>query len=289
MPPAVIPPASNIRPLAASAAPVVKPEGPPVARKPGETAEAWQIRTAAFQTRYAYSRAALDRGDFAAAAGGFEAILREEPGFLDVPQLLVKARAGLKPQHRLVGAVDIDHATVDANQRHADRGALHDLAQECAALVEAEYVGVGAFGDFGRHGSHPDKLPWPILMTGLPGPAALSQHAKLASDDEREANIVGETLPKSREGMPLWRQKATKGRESSSGLSGGWRRGWDSNPREAFDLYSLSRGAPSTTRPPLHGARITRQTMIFKQFPWAKTAAASGRLQHPSSEAMRRI
>jgi hypothetical protein len=31
----------------------------------------------------------------------------------------------------------------------------------------------------------------------------------------------------------------------------GWRRGWDSNPREAFDLYSLSRGAPSTTRPPL--------------------------------------
>ncbi len=33
-----------------------------------------------------------------------------------------------------------------------------------------------------------------------------------------------------------------------------WRRGWDSNPREAFDLYSLSRGAPSTTRPPLHTA-----------------------------------
>ena len=30
-----------------------------------------------------------------------------------------------------------------------------------------------------------------------------------------------------------------------------WRRGWDSNPRYAFDVYSLSRGAPSTTRPPL--------------------------------------
>ena len=33
-----------------------------------------------------------------------------------------------------------------------------------------------------------------------------------------------------------------------------WRRGRDSNPREAFDLYSLSRGAPSTTRPPLRYA-----------------------------------
>ena len=32
----------------------------------------------------------------------------------------------------------------------------------------------------------------------------------------------------------------------------GWRRGRDSNPRDAFGAYSLSRGAPSTTRPPLH-------------------------------------
>ncbi len=30
-----------------------------------------------------------------------------------------------------------------------------------------------------------------------------------------------------------------------------WRRGRDSNPRWTFDPYSLSRGAPSTTRPPL--------------------------------------
>src|SRR5690606_18153596 len=28
-----------------------------------------------------------------------------------------------------------------------------------------------------------------------------------------------------------------------------WRRGWDSNPRGPFGAYSLSRGAPSTTRP----------------------------------------
>src|SRR5882757_8853557 len=30
-----------------------------------------------------------------------------------------------------------------------------------------------------------------------------------------------------------------------------WRRERDSNPRRAFDPYTLSRGAPSTTRPPL--------------------------------------
>ncbi len=32
-----------------------------------------------------------------------------------------------------------------------------------------------------------------------------------------------------------------------------WRRGWDSNPRGPFGAYSLSRGAPSTARPPLRG------------------------------------
>jgi tetratricopeptide (TPR) repeat protein len=69
---------------------------PRVARKPGETADAWRSRGEALQMRYGYSKAALDRGDFAAAAGGFEAILLEEPGFLDAPKLLVQAQSGLR-------------------------------------------------------------------------------------------------------------------------------------------------------------------------------------------------
>ena len=42
-----------------------------------------------------------------------------------------------------------------------------------------------------------------------------------------------------------------------------WRRGRDSNPRYAFDVYSLSRGAPSTTRPPLRSGLI-----IGKRYRW---------------------
>jgi hypothetical protein len=56
----------------------------------------WRTRSEALETRYSYSRAALDRRDYAAAAGGFQAILLEEPGFLDAPQLLVQAKAGLR-------------------------------------------------------------------------------------------------------------------------------------------------------------------------------------------------
>ena len=68
----------------------------PVPRKPGETLQDWQARSSALQARYSFAKVALDRGDFAAAAGGFAAILLEEPGFLDAPQLLVKARDGLR-------------------------------------------------------------------------------------------------------------------------------------------------------------------------------------------------
>jgi hypothetical protein len=71
-------------------------DGAHVTRRPGEAADAWRARAAALQTRYGYSKAALDRGDYAAAAGGFEAILLEEPGFLDAPRLLVQAQAGLR-------------------------------------------------------------------------------------------------------------------------------------------------------------------------------------------------
>jgi hypothetical protein len=73
---------------------------PRVTRRPGESSEAWLTRAAALQMRYGYSKAALDRGDFAAAAGGFEAILVEEPGFLDAPRLLIQAQSGLRASAR---------------------------------------------------------------------------------------------------------------------------------------------------------------------------------------------
>src|SRR6185312_7726776 len=44
-----------------------------------------------------------------------------------------------------------------------------------------------------------------------------------------------------------------------------WRRERDSNPRRAFDPYTLSRGAPSTTRPSLRAtAGPSRGAMILK-------------------------
>ena len=41
--------------------------------------------------------------------------------------------------------------------------------------------------------------------------------------------------------------------EDVAETTGNWLSGWDSNPRDPFGAYSLSRGAPSTARPPLRG------------------------------------
>lgn len=85
---------------AAPAHPGQAPDVARVGRKPGESTDAWQARTAAIQMRYGYSKAALERGDYAAAAGGFEAILLDEPGYLDAPRLLVEAQSGLRNSAR---------------------------------------------------------------------------------------------------------------------------------------------------------------------------------------------
>jgi hypothetical protein len=98
-PPVVPEPAAPTAAPAAAAKrtpPAARAAMPPVPRRPNESVDAWRTRIAALEARYEYSKAALDRGDFGSAASGFDAILREEPGFLDAPALLVQARSGLR-------------------------------------------------------------------------------------------------------------------------------------------------------------------------------------------------
>ena len=102
-------------------------ENLPVPRKPGESLQDWQARSSALQARYSFAKVALERGDFAAASGGFAAILLEEPGFLDAPQLLVKAREGLR-----AAAVEVIEAGNKLDAAGDSIGALkkYDQARE---------------------------------------------------------------------------------------------------------------------------------------------------------------
>ncbi|MFN8060503.1 MAG: FHA domain-containing protein [Vicinamibacterales bacterium] len=87
------PPARTRAPRApAPPAPVSAPDDPPFARRPGETQTAWRARGQELQERYDDARALLARGDAAGAQRGFEAIARDEPGYLDVDTRIAEAR-----------------------------------------------------------------------------------------------------------------------------------------------------------------------------------------------------
>lgn len=143
-------------------APVSPPSGggSRVTRRPGESTEAWQGRSAALHTRYGFSKAALDRGDFAAAAGGFEAILLEEPGFLDAPRLLVQAQSGLRANARSLyqAGRKLDEAGdwlgalqkyEQARQVHAALPGLSDSLQRVRGKLRA--AGTAAFKQAQQH------------------------------------------------------------------------------------------------------------------------------------------
>ena len=100
--------ATTVPPAAGSAAQTVPsspgaaargstPRPPPVetlpsARRPNETPQQWRARNAELTAQYNAAKNALDRRNFTAAISGFEALVKAEPGYLDAPQLLVRAR-----------------------------------------------------------------------------------------------------------------------------------------------------------------------------------------------------
>jgi site-specific DNA recombinase len=99
---------------------------------------------------------------------------------------------------------------------------------------------------------------------------ALAQRVEVADDAIRIMGSKTELLKTLIAGQG--RQSAAIG-VPRSGLK--WRSGRDSNPRYAFDVYSLSRRAPSTTRPPLRIAGGSALALIAGVRPVLNANAAS--------------
>jgi tetratricopeptide (TPR) repeat protein len=68
----------------------------PSPRRANETPQQWRARNADLTAQYNAAKGALDRRNFATAISGFEAVVKAEPGYLDAPQLLTRAREELR-------------------------------------------------------------------------------------------------------------------------------------------------------------------------------------------------
>jgi hypothetical protein len=99
----------------------------------------------------------------------------------------------------------------------------------------------------------PDRIPTTVAV-----PA--SDSAKnLTPANERHAPAVphavaGEEARDAKGKIGTVQTQQLQGRWDYTGLGGKgfWRTRWDSNPRYPFEVYTLSRRAPSTARPPVH-------------------------------------
>ena len=81
-------------------------------RRPGESVNAWRARVKQVQTWYKQGTSALREGDFSVAIARFEAILREDPAYLDVPTLLEDARQNMRgaAQKALEGGLGLEQS-----------------------------------------------------------------------------------------------------------------------------------------------------------------------------------
>ena len=97
----------------------------------------------------------------------------------------------------------------------------------------------------------PPAYPYPHILPTNAGKSRgwpTRENFRLDSSDCRRKGLALGSLP------PTYRKRAPshprfEGYRNLSACN--WRRERDSNPRRAFDPYTLSRGAPSTTRPSL--------------------------------------
>ena len=100
-------------------------------------------------------------------------------------------------------------------------------------------------------------MPWPCRQRCNDDRDTLSAFAAQSEVAEREVRIMG-----SHDELLRLLTSSNGVETAANGVRiyvPGWRRGWDSNPRDGITAYSLSRGAPSATRPPL-------QALLFPDF-----------------------
>lgn len=121
-------------PTAASARP--PSNEPTVTRRPSESQAAWRARSRDMLTRYGNAKSALERSEWNVAIAGFEAILREEPGYQDTAALLAQAHDGVRGTAKLA---------FDAGAKAEQAGDLTAALQqyERARQIDSSIAGVG--------------------------------------------------------------------------------------------------------------------------------------------------
>ena len=102
-----------------------------------------------------------------------------------------------------------------------------------------------------------------LLLAGEP--VVVSPVAALVGAIRRYRPPPSEMLPGPAQRLHILNRRFRERSGSSSSETSNWRRERDSNPRRAFDPYTLSRGAPSTTRPSLRLPKTLAHQLVARE------------------------
>lgn len=106
---------------------------PPVGVRTGESMANRESRARLLHERYVKARATLDAGEFQSAIHEFDAIVGEEPGYLDVAQHTADAHRRRAAQQRSLAARHVDEA-----RNYERTGQLLQAASEYAAAIDLD-------------------------------------------------------------------------------------------------------------------------------------------------------
>ncbi len=180
-----------------------------------------------------------------------EGVERRSQHIAELNHRAAEADNRLKRLYDAIEAGSLDPAESSLGERIAGLTALRDQARADATRIEAMLASSTHQRLTGAAVRELASEARTRLRLGKGGyrrehVRAFAQHVEVADDAiyiKGSKNVLLRTLV------------AAKGGKSAGidvpGFIPKWRSGRDSNPRYAFDVYSLSRRAPSTTRPPL--------------------------------------
>lgn len=180
-----------------------------------------------------------------------EGVERRSQHIAELNHRAAEADNRLKRLYDAIEAGSLDPAESSLGERIAGLTALRDQARADATRIEAMLASSTHQRLTGAAVRELASEARTRLRLGKGGyrrehVRAFAQHVEVADDAiyiKGSKNVLLRTLV-----------AAKGGKSAGIGVPGfvpKWRSGRDSNPRYAFDVYSLSRRAPSTTRPPL--------------------------------------
>ena len=194
---AAVPPAPPVDPTVTAGPPPIPdwpPSWPKLQRRDRESPAAYIKRGLGLKGKYQLADGQFERGEMAAAAASFEAVLADEPGFHKAPQKLQRARQALQAAQ----ARDEAQRAFEAGRGREEKGDIGAAVTQYQRAVDADPRWKDAADSVERLRTYINQTV-PTLMSRAKGAAAYRDPKTAETVYEQVLKLLPETDSRRRE------------------------------------------------------------------------------------------